>query len=58
MQRERSICIRNLIGVKRVVFEEVCLVYGFFLNIFGKVFEEFIEGGGGRNIHLFAFDKL
>jgi hypothetical protein len=28
------------------------------LNRFGKVFEEFVEGGSGRNLHLLTFKKL
>jgi len=44
--------------VKRVVFKEFCLFYGFFLNIFRKVFEKLVEGFSAGNLHLFTFDKL
>lgn len=45
-------------GVKRVIFEKFCLVYGLFLNRLWKFSKEPVEGCCGGDFHLFIFKKL
>ena len=45
-------------GMKRIIFEKLCLFYRLFLDRFREFFEEFIEGFSSGDFHLFIFNKL